>query len=117
MSKKRCPTGQLWDKDTSTCMDRMDKLQKLKNKDYVAVEMARRKKAFHNTENWNEIDLWGLFNYTNIKRYLDDGRLINNHNYRPENKTYWVIPSKNYWEKSIRPIVNTFTKAELQETF
>ena len=36
-------------------------------------------------------------------------------NYKPENKTYWVIPSKEYWEKSIKPIVDNFTLEEIEK--
>lgn len=85
--------------------------------DDVAVEMARRKVMFHNDEHWDTINLWGLFKYTAIKKHLADGRLINNGNYKPENVVYWVTPSKDYWEDIIKPIVDRFTKDELNETF
>ena len=117
MSRTRCPVGEMWDEEINNCIDRITKLRQIQKKDFVAVEMARRKKVFHNKEKWDDIHLWGLFDYKNIKQYLNDGKLINNLNYRPENVTYWVVPSKEYWEKSIKPIVNKFTKKELQETF
>ena len=92
-------------------------LSQLVKKDWVAVEMARRKVVFHNSEPWDKINLWGLFKYTDIKKYLAAGKLINHLNYAPENRTYWVIPSKEYWEQSIKPIVEQFTEEELQEMF
>jgi len=85
--------------------------------DLIAVEMARRKVVFHYYEKWDTITLWGLFRYKNIKKHIDDGKLINNLNYKPKNLTYWVIPSKEYWENAIEPITKKFTKDELQDTF
>jgi len=94
-----------------------EELRKLVKEDWVAVEMARRKVFFHNNEDWDKIDLWGLFGYTSIKEYLANEKLINHHNYKPENRTYWVIPSKEYWENKIKPITEKFSVEELQETF
>ena len=92
-------------------------LRELVSEDWVAVDMARRKVVFHNNEAWDKIDLWGLFDYKDIKKHLVAGKLINHRNYTPENRTYWVIPSKDYWEHSIKPIVERFTEEELQESF
>jgi hypothetical protein len=91
-------------------------LNQLYAKDSVAVEMARRKVAFHNDEQWDKINLWGLFRYSQIKKHLKSGKLIADSSYTPRNVTYWVTPSKEYWETSIRPIVEKFTEKELQDT-
>lgn len=72
---------------------------------WVTKEMARRYVQFHSGEPWDSIELFGLFHYSNIKKYLKDGRLINHLNYVPENKIWWVIPSKDYWENHILPEV------------
>lgn len=92
-------------------------LRQLYANDFVAVEMARRKVAFHNDEQWGEIRLWGLFRYSQIKKHLKAGKLIADGGYAPRDVTYWVTPSKEYWETSIRPIVEKFTEKELQDTF
>ncbi len=92
-------------------------LTRLIKKDWVAVEMARRKKVFHPAEKWDQISLFGLFDYKHIKKHLKDGRLLNHLNYNPANVTYWVKPSKKYYEECIKPIVDKFTVEELQESF
>lgn len=92
-------------------------LMKLYKKDWVAVEMARRKKVFHKGVQWDKINLWGLFDYQSIKSHLKSGKLINHLNYKKENKIFWVIPSKEYYLQSIKPIVDNFTTNQLQESF
>ena len=92
-------------------------LQQIWAEDWIAVEMARRKVAFHDSEQPDEISLWGLFEYDDIKEHLASGKLINHLNYTPKNRVYWVIPSKEYWENIIKPIVEQFTLAELQKSF
>lgn len=88
----------------------------LAKKDWVAVEMARRKKVFHKNEKWNEITLWGLFTPSRIRSKLKCGKLISYKETKYKG-TGWYSPSKEYWEKSIKPIVDKFTLEELQETF
>ena len=75
----------------------------------VAAEMARRKIQFHNKENWNDIKLWGLFNWGEISTLLKKGLLITD--MRKENKIVWVTPSKEFWDKEIKPL----TKKTLDE--
>lgn len=86
-------------------------------KDY-AMEMARRKVQFHNTKQWDEIELWGLFKYNKtLQKMFDENKLINHLNYKPENIMYWVIPTKEYWETVIKPIIDTHTIEELTSHF
>ena len=86
-------------------------------RDPIGVEMAQRKVVFHADETWDEISLWGLFPYKDIEKHLKDGRLVNHLNYKPENKTYQVTPSEQYWNDFIKPITQIFSADELQETF
>ena len=92
-------------------------LERLVKEDEIAVEMARRKVVFHNNEKWDTINLWGLFKFEEIEDYLYNGKLINHLKYEPKNRTYWVIPSEEYWKNSIEPIVEKFSEEELQESF
>ena len=78
----------------------------------VWAEMARRKVAFHNGENWNEIKLWGLFDWKYVEKYLKSGELLAP-GYTKENKTIWVRPSQKAWEEKIKPLIETNTLNEL----
>lgn len=84
-------------------------------KQSIAYEMARRKVQFHLREDWNKISLWGLFRYGAIKYALKKGWLINHLDFKPSNKFYWVIPSKDFWLKSIKPLIEKHTLDELSE--
>jgi len=77
----------------------------------VTAEMARRKVQFHKDENWDTINLWGLFKYGNVSHLLKKGVLITN--MKKENETIWVRPSKEFWEKEIKPLIETKTLEEL----
>jgi len=78
----------------------------------VWAEMARRKVQFHNREKWDEIRLWGLFNWDSVRHLLDKGLLITH--MTKENKTIWVRPSKEAWEQHIKPLIESHTLSELQ---
>lgn len=77
----------------------------------VWAEMARRKVAFHPKEDWDKINLWGLFNWGEVKRFLISGELITS--MKKENVTIWVTPSKEAWEKKIKPLIEKHTLDEL----
>jgi len=68
------------------------------------AEMARRKVQFHPDEEWDTIKLWGLFKWGEITRYLKSGELITD--MVKENVTVWVRPSKEAWEKEIKPLID-----------
>ena len=72
----------------------------------VWAEMARRKVRFHCNEDWDKIRLWGLFQWGEITHYLKSGELITD--MRKENKTVWVKPSKDAWEKKIKPLIDQY---------
>lgn len=78
----------------------------------IWAEMARRKVQFHNDEKWNHINLWGLFNYGTVKRMLDSGLLKTG--MRKENEIIWVQPSKEAWEKHIKPLIEKYNLEKLQ---
>ena len=75
------------------------------------AEMARRKVQFHANEEWHEIDLWGLFTASSIRRQLARGELISLHT--PARFTCWVRPSKQAWEEKIFPLIEKHSLAEL----
>ena len=80
-------------------------------KDLVWAEMARRKVRFHPDENWDEINLWGLFDWGEVSKYLKTGELKTH--MKKENKTIWVTPSKEVWENNIKPLIEKYTLDEL----
>ena len=77
----------------------------------IWAEMARRKLQFHRSENWDEISLWGLFFWSDVKRQLDRGELVTH--MKKENHTIWVTPSKEVWEEKIKPLIEKYSLTEL----
>lgn len=73
--------------------------------DWVTREMARRKVQFHLGEKWDSIKLWGLFYKSDIRRHLKKGCLISSGVYGFR-CLGWYYPSKEYWESSIKPLVD-----------
>jgi len=80
-------------------------------KSEIWAEMARRKVAFHPTEEWNTIKRWGLFDWGDVSPLLKTGELITH--MKKENKTIWVWPSQAAWETHIRPLIEKHTLDEL----
>ena len=70
------------------------------------AEMARRKVQFHPNEDWDKISLWGLFHWGEVRHYLESGELITT--MKKENITIWVTPSKEAWEKKIKPLIDQY---------
>jgi hypothetical protein len=70
----------------------------------IWYEMARRKVQFHPNENWQDIELWGLFSWGNVSKLLKTGELITN-GYTKENKTIWVHPNEQAYNDHIKPIL------------
>ena len=70
----------------------------------VWAEMARRKKLFHANKEWNQISLWGLFQWGRISHMLNSGELITH--MKKENVTVWVVPSESAYKKNIEPLLN-----------
>jgi hypothetical protein len=79
----------------------------------IWAEMARRKVQFHKNEKWNEISLWGLFAWQNVSRLIENGQLHTN--MKKENHTIWVTPSREAWEKKIKPLINKYSLDELAD--
>lgn len=77
----------------------------------VWAEMARRKVQFHKNEKWNEIKLWGLFQWQSVSRLLKSGKLKTH--MRKENRTIWVTPSKESWVKHIEPLIKRHSLSQL----
>jgi len=81
--------------------------------DEIWDEMARRKLQFHRSENWDEIRLWGLFEWEDISHLLEEGLLVTD--MKSENVTVWVRPSKEAWENYIKPLTSRYTLGELTD--
>ena len=79
----------------------------------MVAEMARRKVRFHPDQEWNTISLWGLFRWGDVSKWLETGELITT--MRKENKTIWVTPSKELWEKEIKPMIEKYSLDELTD--
>ena len=77
----------------------------------MCAEMARRKVRFHPNEQWDEIKLWGLFQWGTVSKWFETGELITT--MRKENKTVWVTPSKELWETKIKPMIEKYSLDEL----
>lgn len=69
----------------------------------IWYEMARRKVAFHSEVEWNEIMLWGLFNWGDVSALIKAGKLITN--MKKEHKVVWVTPSEEAWNNHIKPLL------------
>lgn len=78
----------------------------------IWAEMARRKKQFHPNEQWDKINLWGLFNWGFVSHLIKKGELLTN--MKKENRTIWVKPSPEAYKKHIEPLlelpIETLTK-------
>lgn len=72
--------------------------------DIVWAEMARRKIQFHADEKWQNIRLWGLFSWGSVSHLILSGALLTT--YKKENKTIWVTPTKETYEKYIQPLLS-----------
>lgn len=80
----------------------------------IWAEMARRKVQFHANEEWDTIKLWGLFDWGTVSKLLKSGELLAP-GYTRENKTIWVKPTRETWEKHIKPLVDTCTLEQLTQ--
>lgn len=89
----------------------------------IMAEMARRKVRFHPNEEWDKISCFGLFQWGIVSRYLVGNEknmknfsrplFINEFDLRRENKTLWVKPTKECWEKYIQPLIARYSLDEL----
>jgi len=77
----------------------------------IWAEMARRKVQFHKNEEWDKINLWGLFQWQDVSKLIAKGELLTN--MKKENHTLWVRPSKESWEKHIKPLIESHTLDDL----
>jgi hypothetical protein len=84
----------------------------MKNQE-IWYEMARRKLRFHQNEDWDKINLWGLFDWQDVKRLLDRGLLLTS--MEKKNKTIWVTPSKEAWDNHIKPLIDQYSLDELEK--
>ena len=81
----------------------------------IWMEMARRKLRFHNDEEWNQIQLWGLFRTTRIRLLLNEGLLIQTGG--AIGYQIWVKPSRVAWERYIKPWCDTLTYRQIEALY
>lgn len=74
-----------------------------KKNEQIWAEMARRKNQFHANEQWDKITLWGLFSWGMVSHLVKSGELKTD--MKKENKTIWVKPSPEAYEKNIKPLL------------
>lgn len=82
----------------------------------VWAEMARRKLQFHKDEDWFNINLWGLFNKSDIRAQLEKGELEFSgwpQEYKYRRGPQWVKPTPLGYNSYIKPLLEKYTLAEL----
>jgi len=72
----------------------------------IAAEFARRAKQFHKGEDPMTINLWGLFSWGAVSKYIKTGEIIPNSGYTKENRTIWCKPSQEFFDKEIKPLMD-----------
>lgn len=77
----------------------------------IWAELARRKLQFHPDKKWQDIKLWGLFNWGDVSKLIKSGDLLSDG--RRENKVVWVAPSAECYKKHVEPLLQTKTLDEL----
>jgi len=77
----------------------------------IWAELARRKVQFHPYKEWDTIELWGLFNWGAVSQLVKAGKLKTN--YKKENKTVWVRPTADVWERHVWPLIQKYSLPEL----
>ena len=82
------------------------------SKSVIWAEMARRKVQFHADEEWQNIRLWGLFDWGDVSGLLKSGELVTD--MAKENRTIWVRPSKEAYESHIEPLIKGHSLEELK---
>lgn len=89
----------------------------------IVYEFAYRKVKFHNNENWEDIKLFGLFNYGDVSKYLVGNpskiksfkKGLVKTNMRKENVTIWCQPTEELWNNYIQPILNSIKDRSIDE--
>jgi len=79
----------------------------------VRAEFARRAIQFHKNESLENIELWGLFLWGDVPKYIKDGRVIPNPGYTKINRTIWCRPSQKEIDTFIKPLIESLTLEEL----
>lgn len=90
---------------------------------YIAFEFARRKLRFHRDCSWKDIKLFGLFNWSDVSKYLvgnpakikswKDGLITTTYN--KSNKIIWCQPTEKMWDKYIAPILQKIADKPIEE--
>ena len=96
--------GDFINESKSPVFDKVQKELKVSKKDLIIwAEMARRYLQFHKNEEFENIKLWGLFNWGQVSHLLKSGELITD--MKKNNQTIWVRPSINAIELYIKPLI------------
>jgi hypothetical protein len=75
------------------------------SKKAIATEFARRAKKFNNGVNPMYIELWGLFQWGEISKYIKTKEIIPNKGYSKIHRRIWCKPSQAFFNKWINPIL------------
>ena len=89
--------------------------KELMTKREIALVFAYRKIMFYTDIPWGQINFLGSFTYSNIRIALKKGWVFNKFSYKSKNKTYWVVPSKEFWETEVKPLVENRSAKELED--
>lgn len=79
----------------------------------IRAEFARRAVQFHKDEPLEKINLWGLFSWGAVSKYIKSGKVILNQGFAKENKTVWCRPSQKEIDKYIKPMIKEYGLEEL----
>jgi hypothetical protein len=71
----------------------------------IAAEFARRAKQFHPNKEPMTIELWGLFTWETISKYVKTGDIVPYPGYTKENKTIWCKPSQSFYDEHVKPLM------------
>ena len=90
---------------------------------FIAFEFARRKLRFHGDCSWKDIKLFGLFNWSDVSKYLvgnpskikswKEGLVTTTYN--KSNKIIWCQPTEKMWNEYIVPILKKIADKSIEE--
>lgn len=85
------------------------------------IDLARRYKQFHRSENIYQIKLWGLSSIDSVREFIENGLLYptdwkfyekHKHGFHSQ-YAIWYFPKTDVIEKYIKPLIENYTEQEL----
>jgi hypothetical protein len=73
------------------------------SRDSIAAEFARSAKQFHKDEDPMSIELWGLFLWGQVSRFIKTGEITTT--MLKINRRIWCRPSQEFYDKHIKPLM------------